>query len=477
MKTRIQVSIFVLIIALILPVSAAFTVNGAPLGDGDYIYNGDWVSYSNPPRETVILFNPVSLPKQHYWGGNVYRGDTHYDGWQVSPMGEEPYNIQAIIATNDTVFDEVVVNYTYSGVRPINPPQALFTVDPGFEGHPPFYIRFFDISQNIESATFAWDFGNGQLYSGNYPNPNEYLEMTYPNEGNYTVSLSLSATNGTSTYSEKISVYNASVILPNDVPNSSAGPAVNGVTVNLDIKDAITGALIQNAGCGIYNSTSHMWRNTTAPTGLVYYDSTDNMFINLSKGQTITLAAWDTGHKPDSVTFKIPYDNYRAILNLVPNTLVSANGTGAIVVTTVRNKDGLPISGASVSLENGQMGSTNTAGAITFQNVTAGDHTVSVSTPYYSYSSTSQSVSLSAGETKMVMVQLVEIGQTPVPTYIAPTTTSGGAGTGTYAGNYSAGALNAQGGQGLLEMMGMLIKLWPLALIMLFLYFLKKVTQ
>jgi hypothetical protein len=247
----------------------------------------------------------------------------------------------------------------------------------------------------------------------------------------------------------------------------------DAITVNLDVKNAITGVAIGGATVGIQNTSSGIWRNSTSPTGLTYYQSTGTSHeYPLSIGQTITLGASAQGYAPGSTTFAIPYTNYRAYINLVPTTVTPATGYGTLVVNVVRNKDGLPVSGATVTVEDGhtKIASTNSAGVITFYNVTAGTHEVIVSTPYYAYEQATKSIDISGGETLFATVQLVSVGETPVPTYVAPTTA-----VPTY--NASGGQLNETGSTGLMSMMGTVIQLWPVILVILFMKFMKSALE
>ena len=212
------------------------------------------------------------------------------------------------------------------------------------------------------------------------------------------------------------------------------------------------------------------------------YDSSDRVSLfqytdpgylyPLSQGQSITLAANKTGYKEASETFAIPYNNYRARLFLMPDSITNQTGAGTVVVNAIRNKDGLTISGVSVVMDTGQVGLTNTAGATTLFNVTAGNRVVKLSDPDGGYMSTEKSFNLTAGETKLVVVEMVRVGGTPVVSSgISDSHTRG-----TYDpddpnspvyGNYTTSEINEQGGAGVLGMLTSLIQLWPLAIVML----------
>jgi hypothetical protein len=245
------------------------------------------------------------------------------------------------------------------------------------------------------------------------------------------------------------------------------------ITACMDVNNAITGVHIGGATVGIQNTSSGIWRNSTSPYGAVDFQSTGSSREHpLSVGQTIRVAASARGYVPNSLTYTIPYDKYLVTLNLMPTSVTPATGYGTLVVNVVRNKDGLPVSGATVSVEDGHMkiASTNSAGTITFYNVTEGTHEVIVSTPYYAYQQASKSITITSGETQFVTIQLVETGQTPVPTFVPPTTA-------VPTSNVSGGQLNETGSAGLMSMMGTVIQLWPVVLVLLFMKFMKSALE
>jgi hypothetical protein len=76
-----------------------------------------------------------------------------------------------------------------------------------------------------------------------------------------------------------------------------------------------------------------------------------------------------------------------------------------ITGTVVANLTGLPISGASVSLSPGGLSTTtNGNGVFTFPNVTPGTYTLSVSATLYTTST--QTVSVAAGQTLTLSIRL-----------------------------------------------------------------------
>jgi PKD repeat protein len=347
----------------------------------------------------------------------------------------------------------------YSGTAEI--PIVNFTGYP-LDGYNPLDASFTIQNYTSVNATGSkWYFGDGQTADV----LGATINHTYQNAGIYTVKLLYFNSTGYDFTIEK--------------PNYVLASIPTGMIVNLDVKNAITGALIQDATVGIKNVTTGVWRNTTAPTGLVYFSTTDPGYLYaLSQNQTITLAANKSGYRSAYETFAIPYNNYRARLFLLPDTFVNATGTGTVVVNVIRNKDGLTVSGMSVVLDTGQIGITNGAGAATFLNVTAGARVVRVSDPDGSYQDTESSFTLAEGETKLLVVQVVLVGESPVTTYGTPVPTP----TGTYNpsdpsspgyGNYTATQVNQQGSEGIIQMLSQLIALWPLIVLGVFMKFIK----
>jgi len=349
--------------------------------------------------------------------------------------------------------------YPYPAVLPQT--EVNFTGYP-LDGYSPLAVTFTITNfTGINSTPGIWSFGDGQTGFAN----TSTTSHTYVNPGIYTVSLNYFNKSGVAS-----TITKTNYILTS---NSS------GMIVNLDVKDAISGALIQDSTVSIRNTTNGAWRNTTAPTGLVYFSTTDPGYLYpLTQGQSITLAANKTGYRDASETFAIPYNNYRARLFLMPTTVINSTGTGTVVVNTIRNKDGLTISGISVVLDSGQMGITNTAGATTLYNVTAGTRYVTLTDPDKGYQDAKSTFNLSAGETKLVVLQMVRVGEQPVETPGSPTPTP----TGTYDpddpnspvyGNYTTSQINEQGGAGVLGMLAQLIALWPLIVVGVLFKFMK----
>jgi len=364
-------------------------------------------------------------------------------------------------AINSTHMDAVVYLYELrAGLASGSPPVCSFTGSP-LSGPTPLVVSVSDTSNNTPTSWLWHLYRSG---SGIYSITGKNWVSSPLEAGSWTVNLT--ATN---------SYGNCSLSMPGYI-SVSEGAGEGYVVVNLDVKDAQTGALIQGSSVGIKNTTSGVWRNSTSATGLVYFDSSGSAYeYPLSINQSITLAAGATGYRNNSVTFNIPYHNYRAYLYLLKSSVIPSAGKGTLIVNVISNKNGVSISGASVVLDTGQIGSTNTAGAVTFLNVTAGNRTATVSTPTYGYQTTSRTFDLFSGETKMLTFQLVLTGETPVPTFQPTAATTTDPITGLPAS--SSGDLNASGTSFLSQWARMAIAFGGLIFLFAFLYFVRAATK
>lgn len=341
----------------------------------------------------------------------------------------------------------LILRYATPGY--VYPPVCSFTATP-LSGPAPLTVSVSDTS------TYSPTSWNWQLYrpgTGIYSMTDKNWTSPPLEAGNWTINLTATNAGGSCSLSKSGYIY-------------STGEEVGYVVVNLDVKDAQTGALIQDSAVGIMNTTSGIWRNSTSPTGLVYFDTTGPAYeYPLSLNQSITLAAGGAGYQSASTTFNIPYSNYRVYLYLVRTSVIPVSGTGTVIINVISNKNGVSISGASVVLDTGQIGSTNAAGGAIFLNVTAGNRTVTVSTPTYAYQTTSKVFDLFSGETKFITIQLIMAGETPVPTFqptAAATTPSD---------------LNTAGTTFLERWAEMAIAFGGLIFLLVFLYFVKKVGK
>lgn len=343
-------------------------------------------------------------------------------------------------------------------VNPVN-----FTGNP-LDGYSPLSVNFTISNYTAMSTTLIskWSWGDGQQENVT----SATATHIYSNPGIYTVSLNYYNTSGF----EKTITKNNYVLTSNP----------SGLIVYLDIRDATSpNPFIQDSTGSIQNITSGVWRNVTAPSGKMYFSTTDPGYLySLSQNQSIRLCANKTGYRDDCSLFNIPYNFYTAKLFLMPTNIVNATGAGTVVASVVHNTNGLTISGISIALDTGQMGITNSAGATTLFNVTSGLRYATATDTDGVYLPTKLAFNLTAGETKLVVIQMLRPGETPVVTPVAPGVTP----TGTYDpndpnspvyGNYSTTQINEQGGAGVLGMLLQLGQLWPLVMVGLLMKFMK----
>jgi len=300
----------------------------------------------------------------------------------------------------------------FFGSTVYGPPLASFTATPS-SGYAPLNVTFVDTSTGPLVDSWIWDFGDGSTVYG--PNLGTTFN-TYTGVGNFTAKMTV--TNDTYGMSNTTQIIN--VLSP------------TGIEVKLDVRDSITGSLITDTQVGIQNTTSGVWRNSTLPSGLAFFDSTDPGFLYpLQIGQSVQLAATKTGYIGDESTFTIPYSGYLTTLYLTPTSYIpSAPGNWNLVVSVKRNLDGVPIYGANVRLQTG-VGTqydvtqqTDVNGLTTFVNVTASTSAI-WSVVSQKYQDTSGSIPvITPNGTQHLNVEMVLKGGTPVTTPITPHPTS-----------------------------------------------------
>ena len=385
-------------------------------------------------------------------------GTTTKATFNFSPTADVPY-----IGLYDTTDGQQMI-FNTSGVETVSITPS-FTADPGFNVTRGSIATFNDtstVSNGETISTRLWDFGDGKTQSNQNPTA-EY----YSTPGTYNVSLHVTSPSN----STGATVYHTLNVL--DFVYAS------NVTLNLDVKAASTGALLAGSSIGIQNTTDNIWRNSTSATGLPYFTTTEpGGLYPLSVGQTVRLYAAMSGYKSQYWTVTIPYDGYHAYAYLVSNAEgVNATNAGSVVASVVDQSSGVPISGAGLVTDDGQMGVSNSAGSYIFYNMTAGAHTVTTTASNYQSSVTAFNVT--PGAINGVLIQLVGVGMTPVPTYSAQNTTtvnpyvtdSNGSiitdanGNPIRTATSTSGGLNEQGTSGLMSMMGEIFQLWPLAVL------------
>jgi PKD repeat protein len=360
--------------------------------------------------------------------------------------GGTGYNASIVIGGSG--FEGIAMIRYFDENAPPDTPVCNFTAIPQ-SGPQPLTVVLSDLSSN--NAT-SWNWHLYRPGTGHYISTAKNWTAGPLEAGSWTVDLNATNAGGS-----------CHLHMPGYITVSEGA---GYVVVNLDIKNAITGALIQDSPVGIRNVTNGVWRNSTCATGLIYFDSTGVAWeYPLALGETITLAASPTGYTPAWHDLTIPYSDYRDYLYLLPSSIIPGAGKGIVIVNVISNRNGVSVSGASVVLDTGQMGSTNTAGAITFLNVSAGSRTVTVSTPDFGYETTSKTFDLASAETKFITIQLILTGETPVPTFQPISTTT------------ITVDLNKSGASFLENWAKMAIGFGGFIFIMVFLYFVKKALK
>jgi hypothetical protein len=237
------------------------------------------------------------------------------------------------------------------------------------------------------------------------------------------------------------------------------------LVLNLDVKSATTGYLIQGSSVGIYDPDYNVWRNGTASTGMVYFDSTGaNFEYPLTIGKNVTIAAWSEGYQYHSQNLTITQSNYLLTLNLAPDSTLPTGDEYTIIFTVLSNMNQQPINEITVTSGLGAIKLTNTAGAATFQNVPAGVTTM-FDFSGSGYTGASVAVTGSAGQVIMRSVELVQVGATPTPTITSSTSNA----------TARTADLNTSGQTFLTDWADTAIASGQLIFFMLFLFFAKKI--
>lgn len=467
--------IAIMIALAITPASAYFT--NYSYWQGSTKYPGDTVYFSADASQTCRAmgystgaatgYTTTTFIHIHNWSGgkNWYTepqeiftsvGNNSY----VLPTTPAPYEGVTLAVLCKAPASQVNFDFwNYS--RTIDHPNANFNGAP-VAGASPLTVTFTDISNQSSSNTWRkWNFGDGTIDNTSV----SPITHTYTSPGTYSVRLDVwSSEYGyfNTTKSEYITVIDASNYhLLHHVKNSESGVSIDGATI------------------GLKNTTSGKWVYSTATTGYNEWTAdADN--IPLGQNQTIELYAAKTGYGSVNQTITIPYDFYIHYSFILPSSVVNATGTGTLVVTAVKNSDGTPLPDVAIILDDNQLGMTNSAGATTMRNVTAGSRVLQASLS--GYQSLEKSCSITEGQTTMVIVDLVKNGETPVTTYVSPETTdylvdTDGDGVpdtaSSIVGNYTPGQLNQAAASGLMGMIGLIIQLWPLIILLILLKLIK----
>lgn len=428
------------------------TVNGINYPSVVYLYGGGDLLYNDAtPDGADLTYNtiktPIDIDLQDGYGNWYNSSDLYgptYDLSFTPPYSQPGATIKGTILKNDGL----VPNTDLTAFSCIYHDPRLGDYQPLFElNNNTYFIDY----QVVDHNWTGWD-DNLKTYSRNMgttiPNPFYFL-APYGIAGSEDIGCHIMTNAGSFLW----------------IHNTLTLPAVvNNTIVNLDVRAADTGALIQGANVGIYDPAHNVWRNSTAPTGLVYFDSTgSNYEYPLYIGEHVKLGAWSPGYQYQDVDITIPYSNYRAVLNLLPIGTVTKAGTFTLFANTVRDVDGLAMGGFSVSLDTGQVRSSNSAGSAIFYNVTEGNRTITVSDPDQVYQTALKQITGIAGETKIVNIRMVKIGATAQPG------TTGGTNQ-----TVSLSDVNTRGGNIVLQILGAAEMFWWVPCLLIGYWFVKK---
>jgi PKD repeat protein len=296
----------------------------------------------------------------------------------------------------------------------ISPPIANFTGSPLY-GVTPLVVNFTDLSTNSPTSWY-WRIvlPDTSVLSSTSQNPSFSLGLP----GLYNVTLNATSTNGVSSLTKTNYVQ---VVTP---------PTTGNITLNVAVRDAMTSNLIQNADVGIKNTTSNVWKNSTAATGLLAVTGTGTLGeYPLSVGENIGVAASATGYQSAYSASPIPFDQYTSDVYLTRNDQIAQNGNWNIVVKVIRNLDLQPITTGHIELTTGVSGPgvytgyTGDDGSFAFMNISASTSAV-ISVVAQGYQNVNYVVTVVPNSTQHVTVEMVRIGETPVATPVTPAATS-----------------------------------------------------
>nr|WP_321352501.1 discoidin domain-containing protein [uncultured Methanoregula sp.] len=390
-------------VATITPTPTPTSTPITPSATNIQITVQDSVNHAIIPGATVTI--PEGSPSQSI------TDNTGKTGVIIVPTAGYHVTIESSGYTSYSVSDSVY--YSATTQEMVYRPTAIVTPTPTQEpahSNVRFTIRDADTSAVITGYNIVIkDNNNAVLESGAISGEENHYYYFSPIPSSWSIEISKS---GYDTYTETITA----APVDGAFKTIYLTPADTTIALNVDIKSALTGYLIQGAHIGIYDSVHDVWRNTTAPTGMVYYDSTGaNHEYPLTVGQTVKIAAWADDYYPVYLDVTIPYDDYLITLNLPPSSAAPTEGTYTVVFTVVSNRDQQPIKDVTVTSGLGVIKVTNSGGAATFTNVPIG------SSRWFEFSGsgyqpTQASVSGVNGQVIMQTVELVPAGATPTPT-------------------------------------------------------------
>jgi hypothetical protein len=418
----------------------------------------DSVNHANIPGAVVSIpsASPNSLTTDNTGMTGTFQVSTASSGYAVNitTSGYANYGVTDIVSYSGT--SQTLTYYIVANINPTPTPEPV---------HATVSYMVYDegTSNGVAGATVTIkDNNNAVVGSGTTTTggstPGGFIHYFYPVPTSYSITVTKAGyTDYTFTY--------ASAPVDESIQTIYLSPSI--LILNLDVKSATTGYLIQGASVGIYDPDNQVWRNGTASTGMVYFDSTGAAFeYPLTIGKNVTIAAWADGYQYHSQNLTIFQPNYLLTLNLAPDSTLPTGDEYTIVFTVLSNYDKQPINEITVTSGLGAIKLTNTGGAATFQNVPAGVTTM-FDFSGTGYLSASVSSTGSAGQVIMRQVELVKVGATPTPTVTSGTSVNISANT----------DLNIKGQTFLTNWADTAISMGELIFFLLFIFFAKKILS
>ncbi len=237
--TRIDHGRYEFIVGDSLPIKVLLTENGIPMSDAE-------VNATITLPDEIISIVPLN---DKGMTGDEAANDGIYSAYY--PL-QQPGPYTVVVSTNGTTlktFQRTVVLTAFVAIQPV----AEFSGSPR-SGAVPLTVVFSDLSDGADITSWAWDFDNNGVIDSDNPSP----RYTYKNQGNFTVSLTVSGFAGSNT-SKKSVFIQTFLIAP--VANFIVTPSYGSAPLNVLFNDTSTG----NPGMWNWSFGDGSWFNTTNP--------------------------------------------------------------------------------------------------------------------------------------------------------------------------------------------------------------------
>jgi gliding motility-associated-like protein len=284
---------------------------GAPRSNAQVITSYDFNTFT--PRDTfcvgdivALFFSPYNYSDNstYMWQCNGINGGNPF----VSPSGANSNSLYVSLG-GPGILTFQVQETSYGCVGPWSPVHTIVVLNvPSTLISGPHYVCAGDT--NSWHTTFM----NGTYYSWNTPGgaivdtSNNYIDVTYPNAGNYSISMNAVNQCGSSTNTYTVTV--------NAYPNVSAGPD----TVLCNTVGAIT--LSTPTGSGyVYN-----WSNGSSTVG-----TTSTITVSPTSTTSYIISVSVTGGCTSRDTVNVILDLLDDSLLLVSSSCLTTNGSATII--------------------------------------------------------------------------------------------------------------------------------------------------